>query len=58
MLEAHLRLLQLGTKVSSTWPIDPDVACCSSSAPLTPENLLGIQEAARGRLARGEVLNV
>ena len=57
VIEAHLRLLQLGTKVSSTWPVDGDSPLLLE-APVTPENLLGIQEAARGRLARGEVLNV
>ena len=57
VIEAHLRLLQLGTKVSSTWPVDGDSPLLLE-APLTPENLLGIQEAARGRLARGEVLNI
>jgi hypothetical protein len=57
VIEAHLRLLQLGTKVSSTWPVDGDSPLLLE-APVTPENLLGIQEAARGRFARGEVLNV
>jgi hypothetical protein len=57
VIEAHLRLLQLGTKVSSTWPIDADSPLLLE-APLTPENLRSVQDAARGRLAMGEVLNV
>jgi len=57
LIEAHMRGLQLGTKVSSTWPVDPDSPLLLE-APMTPEFLRPVQEAARGRLERGEVLNV
>jgi hypothetical protein len=57
VIEAHLLALQATTRASSTWPIDPD-APELIAAPLTPEILQRFQEASRGRLERGEVLNV
>lgn len=57
VLEAYLSGTQATTKISSTWPIDPDSPLLVG-APLTPEVVLAFQEASRGRLERGEVLNV
>lgn len=57
VLEAHLRLIQTTTKVSSTWPVNPDSPELLAAA-MTPDVLQLARDAARGRLERGEVLNV
>jgi hypothetical protein len=57
VIEAYLRGIQAATLVSSTWPINPE-APELVEAPFTPAVLRQAQEAARGRLDRGEVLNV
>ena len=57
VLEAHLEAIQANDAVSSTWPIDPE-APELLGAPVTPESLARHSRGARGRLERGEVLNV
>jgi hypothetical protein len=57
VLEAYLSSIQATTKVSSTWPIDPQSPLLLGAA-ITPEGIQQFQEASAGRLARGEVLNV
>ena len=57
VLDAYLRAINGTTYVSSTWPINPE-APELVGAPFAPEALAQIQEGGRGRLARGEVLNV
>lgn len=57
VLQAHLEAIQANTLVYSRWPIDPE-APELASAPVTSETLARIQESLRGRLARGEVLDV
>jgi hypothetical protein len=57
VLESYLTSSQATTKVSSTWPIDPNAPELLGAA-LTPESILAIQEATRGRLERREVLDV
>jgi hypothetical protein len=57
VLQAHLEAIQANTAAYSRWPIDPE-APELVAAPVTPESLARIQESLRGRLARGEVLDV
>ncbi|MET0145364.1 MAG: hypothetical protein ABW328_11360 [Ilumatobacteraceae bacterium] len=57
VITSYLESVQIATKVSSTWPVDPD-SPEYFSGPFSSDALESIRAAARERRERGEVLDV